>query len=368
MDNRLILVAGSGRSGTSLLAGLLKAFGAHIPQPEVTPDDSNPVGFGEPQWVVDFHNKLLRAAGVFPSDARPSAWAKAAEIGRDADVRSELESWIGREFRSGDHVVVKDPRLLWFIPLWTRAGETIAAPCFLTTLRHPLEVIMSKQMYYGEKWHPNNRVAGWLNTMLYTERATRGSRRAIVRYDDLLTDFMIPLVALSERLDLELVERSTPHQARAAAQLVNPSLRRARATWSSLEVDDRLVELAEETYSTFDRAASKDELDNKSLSAELDVLRERYLDLYTFSETVAESSVVAAKRGGGFAKGRVLPAGKKPPVSSVKMARRLWRRGKGKIRRTLYRARSRATATSSNGSGPTAQPPAPAEQREVGSR
>jgi len=127
MNNRLILVAGSGRSGTSLLSGILKAFGAHIPQPEVTPDDSNPVGFGEPQWVVDFHARLLKSAGVFASDARPSAWAKTAEIGRDPDVQTELEAWVRREFKHGDHVVVKDPRLLWFIPLWTRAGETLSA-------------------------------------------------------------------------------------------------------------------------------------------------------------------------------------------------------------------------------------------------
>ena len=367
MNNRLILVAGSGRSGTSLLSGILKAFGAHIPQPEVTPDESNPAGFGEPQWVVDFHARLLKAAGVFASDARPSAWAKTAEIGRDADVLSELEGWIRKEFRHGDHVVVKDPRLLWFIPLWTRAGETIAAPCYLTTLRHPLEVIMSKQMYYGEKWHPNNRVAGWLNTMLYTERATRGNRRTIVRYDDLLTDFMIPFVNLNEALDLELVDRSTPHQARAAAQLVNPSLRRARATWSSLEVDDRLVELAEETYSTFDKAASKNDLDGKSIAADLDRLREQYLALYQFSETVAESTVIAAKRGGAFSRAKVGGLGKQQPVSSVKIARRLWRRGKGKIRRTIY-ARSKSTQRgSSNGAGPAGETTVGAGKREAGS-
>lgn len=365
MDNRLILVAGSGRSGTSLLAGILKALGGHVPQPEVNPDDTNPHGFGEPQWAVDFHTKLLRTAGVFPSDARPSAWAKTAEVGRDSDVQAELEAWLRREFRNGDHVIVKDPRLLWFIPLWRRAGDTVAAPCFLTTLRHPLEVIMSKQMYYGEKWHPNNRVAGWLNTMLYTERATRGGRRALVRYDDLLTDFMSALAQISDPLDLALIERSSPLQARAAARLVDPSLRRARATWSSLEVDDRLVELAEETYEAFDRAAEKADLDKASTRSELDQLRGRYVDLYAFSESVAESSVSAARKDGRAAR----PGGgggKKRPVSSLRGARRVWRRAKGKVRRTIY-ARSNTGGQTTGTTAPDTSPPVPAEEEQVAS-
>lgn len=340
MDNRLILIAGSGRSGTSLLAGILKAMGAHVPQPEVGADETNPHGFAESQWVVDFHNKLLKATRVHPSDARPAAWSTTGETARDPDVQGELEAWLRREFGHGDHVVVKDPRLLWFTSLWRRVGETVAAPCFITTLRHPLEVIKSKQAYYGDKerWHPNNRVAGWLNTMLYTERATRGSRRSLVRYDDLLSDHMEALARVSDALDLALVERATPAQMRAAARLVDPSLRRARATWASLGVDDRLVELAEETWATFDRAATKDALDYPSLRSDLDRLREQYNDLYAFAESVAESSLGAVRgrtgRGGEGSSGA--------PTTPIRALRRLRRRVRRKGREIIYRRRAAA--------------------------
>lgn len=352
MDNRLILVAGSGRSGTSLFAGVLQALGAHVPQPEVTADDTNPQGFGEPQWVVDFHGKLLRAAGVHPSDARPSGWARTAELGRDWDVQSQLESWLRREFKHSDHVVVKDPRLLWFVPLWRRVGETIAAPCFVTTLRHPLEVIKSKQTSYGENWHPNNRVAGWLNTMLYTERGTRGSRRTAVRYDDLLTDCMQAVAKVGEVLDLALLERASPTQMRTAERLVDPSLRRSRATWDSLGVDDRLVELAEETWGVFDRAATKNDIDDSTFKLELDRLRERYVDLYGFAESLAESSVVAARRDGAS---RKRSAGV-PPLGPARSARRLRRRVMRKVRQTIYRRRSRSRAPGSEESDRSQEP------------
>ena len=71
---RLVLVVGVGRSGTSLLAGVLGQLGFHIPQPEITADDTNPKGFGEPRWVVDFHTKLMRRLRVIVFDARPVAF------------------------------------------------------------------------------------------------------------------------------------------------------------------------------------------------------------------------------------------------------------------------------------------------------
>ena len=61
-ERRLLLVVGVGRSGTSLMAGILCQLGFHIPQPEVKADETNPRGFGEPRWVVDFHTRLLQQA------------------------------------------------------------------------------------------------------------------------------------------------------------------------------------------------------------------------------------------------------------------------------------------------------------------
>ena len=49
---RLVLVVGVGRSGTSLLTGILAQLGFHVPQPEVQADDTNPRGFSEPRWAV----------------------------------------------------------------------------------------------------------------------------------------------------------------------------------------------------------------------------------------------------------------------------------------------------------------------------
>ena len=61
---QMLVVAGSGRSGTSLFTGLTGRLGVYIPKPEVSANRSNPRGFGEPRWLVDYHNELLSSADV----------------------------------------------------------------------------------------------------------------------------------------------------------------------------------------------------------------------------------------------------------------------------------------------------------------
>ena len=108
----LMLVVGSGRSGTSLFTGIMQRLGFHVPQPEVTADSTNPRGFAEPKWVVDFHTALLGRAGVQVADARPSAWAQTARVAMDDDVRRKLREWLAAEFAKSDNVRHQGPAAL----------------------------------------------------------------------------------------------------------------------------------------------------------------------------------------------------------------------------------------------------------------
>ena len=122
----LVLVVGVGRSGTSLLSGILGQLGFHIPQPEVKADDTNPRGFGEPRWVVDFHTRAAAAASASPSTTRgPPPGSRPALAA--PKVHDELREWLRGELAEADAIVVKDPRTVWFLPLW-RAAPTSSAP------------------------------------------------------------------------------------------------------------------------------------------------------------------------------------------------------------------------------------------------
>lgn len=309
-SRRVVFVVGSGRSGTSTLAGALQALGVHVPQPEVRADETNPKGFAESKWVVDLHHELLQRCHVQVSDARPSAWYETGKASASGITRARVTEWLAPHFKPAvgeepaiEELVIKDPRLAWFLGLWKAAAwRCDARPVYVTTLRHVTEVVGSKKRYYApgqtsSAFSEIQRTAAWINMMLHTERATRGGVRAFVNYDDLLTDWTVPIFRLGQELDLEAVKAATANSIRAVHQFIDPDLKRVRTTWDDVAVPARLRELAEETWSGLSKLAESGG-DTAEVHAQLDEVREAYVAFYDEAEAVAQSSVIAARREG----------------------------------------------------------------------
>jgi hypothetical protein len=333
---RLVLVVGVGRSGTSLLAGILGQAGFHIPQPEVQANETNPRGFGEPRWVVDFHRRLMRRARVTVFDARPQAWERTREAAGAEGVDAELRDWVASQLAQADAVVVKDPRIGWFLPLWERCSDTLGVtPSFVTMLRHPGEILASARSSYGTWQTDASRAASWLNVMLETEHATRGARRAFVRYEDLLRGWQAQVTRVGDELDLPLIKGLGAERAAAIDEFVDPTLHRNRGGWDGLEVPARVRDLAEEVWTQLELLADP-AADTAGVAARLDSARTRYTELYGEAEAIAQSSVTAVKPRRGAAK-EGAAAGRPSAATALKIAvaRRLPPRARKRVRRAL---------------------------------
>jgi hypothetical protein len=303
----LVLVAGSGRSGTSLFTGMLQRLGCYVPQPEVPADATNPRGFAEPLWVVEFHTGLLRKAGVQIIDGRPAAWAQTARIDLDRGVQRKLRKWLAEQFRHGDDVAIKDPRLSWFLPLWRRCAEDVGvSPKVVTVLRHPAAVVDSKQRWYGGWMGEVAKTAGWLNQTLFTERATRDTRRTFVRYDDLLDDWTQAMGRVGKTLDLAFLREAGVAKIRSAHEFVDLSLSRSRASWEGFEIPTALREQTDNVWELMLRLADVGKDDARPVLDSLDEAREAYIRLYGEAEGIAQSSIVMARRRSAL-DGRVSP-------------------------------------------------------------
>lgn len=303
-DRTLVMVAGSGRSGTSLFAGTLQRLGFRVPQPEVPPDDSNPRGFAESQWVVDFHTRLLAAVRVQTADARPTAWTATASIANKPGEVEALREFLREQYSAADHVVIKDPRLSWFLPLWRRvADEYGASTRFVTMLRHPAAVVDSKSRYYGNWQGDVGRAAGWINGMLFTERATRESKRVFVRYDDLLEDWTKVIARVGEVADLSVIRNAQPPAIRKVHQFIDPSLSRSSSSWDDIRMPTQLRDLCEHVWQLLN-ALADDGADETKIGEQLDEARATYLELYQSAEAIAQSSIAAARPVPGTVAGR----------------------------------------------------------------
>jgi hypothetical protein len=298
VSKQLLLVAGSGRSGTSLFSSVVGNLGFHVPKPWVKADDSNPRGFGEPQWVVDRHIKYLRQANVHASDARPTAWADTAKLSLDEQVNTEVRLWLQEQFSGHERVLIKDPRLLWFLPLWRRVGEELDATVHVVTmLRHPAEVVRSKlHWYHSMTLFDANRAAGWLNTMLFTERATRDYHRAFVRFEDLLEDWTQPIARVSAQLEIPTLVNARAREQLSADSIVDNSLHRSKATWEDLDVPKGLIYLIEQVWEDLLSLADPEADGNEAVFDRLDGHREEYVSHYRHAEHVAQSTTLAATR------------------------------------------------------------------------
>lgn len=330
-QRRLVLVVGVGRSGTSLLAGILGQLGLHIPVPEVKANDTNPRGFGEPRWVVDFHTRLLRRRRVTVNDSRPAAWELTRALADEEPVRAELASWLSGQCADSGRVVVKDPRTVWFLPLWRRvAGDLGLETSFVTMLREPAETIASAKKSYGEWQTDASRAAAWLNVMLETEHSTRATPRAFVRYEDLLADWHAEIRRVGELTGdplLARVERSP-----AVDAFVDPALHRNRIGWEQHEVPRSVRELADDVWAHVQGLAGPGG-DAPQAHERLDVARSAFTALYAEAEAIAQSTVTAAKRG----RPKRAASNAQPPVATlrVRLMRRIPARYRRRVRTTL---------------------------------
>jgi hypothetical protein len=317
----LVLVVGVGRSGTSLLSGILGQLSFHIPQPEVQADDTNPRGFGEPRWVVDFHSRILADRRVTLNDSRPAAWAQMAEAA--AAHHADLQEWLRGQLEQADQVVVKDPRTVWFLDEWRRcAGELGARTSFVTMLRHPAEIVASARKSYGPGLTTAGRTAAWVNVTLQTERSTRDAERAFVRYDDLLADWLPEVRRIGAALDvpaLAAVERVP-----AIDAFVDPTLHRNRTSWDELDVPAPVRDLAEQVWAHVQAG------DQGALDAD----GEAYRRLYGEAEAIAQCSIMAA-RPIRRPKPKAAPP---PPTLRVRVARRIPAPYRRRLRKLVGRA------------------------------
>lgn len=324
VPRKLLFVGGAGRSGTSTLAGIVSRLGMHVPLPEVPPDDSNPRGFSEPQWVVDVHDEWLAESLVQVSDSRPSAWLDTGRICSREPARIRVTEWLEPHFAEHPELVIKDPRLSWFLGLWRVAAiRTGATPVFATMLRPPAEVVGSKQKYYANKLGSAHLAASWVNMLLHTERATRGGQgagneadggRVFVRYEDLLSDWVKTTMGIGRALDLQTIIHMNSDRIRDVHRFIDPTLRRVNLTLDDLGLPRRLHELTAETWEELNKLADEGG-DTPAAHETFDQLRAAYVDLYEEAEAISRSSALHARLQ-GRRQGRA-EAGAAQPARSI---------------------------------------------------
>ena len=296
----LVLVSGPGRSGTSAITGALSELGVHIPPPLVEANRSNPRGFFETRWVVEFHKSILAKASTYEFDPDPAAVERVQRI-VDGRARRQLREWLaGAASTDSRQLAVKDPRTVWVHDLWADvAAENAMTTSYLTTLRHPAEVAGSREQYYGHspdadraRAYAINKVAGWINVSLLNERQTRSNRRVFVRYNDLVTNWRSVMTTVQRSLGLEFTADVASTDEHPIDSFIAPTLYHVHTTWDDLDVPADLRTIADAVWAASEQLA--DDGSDDALEAEFDQLSEQYRKLFTSAAAITSDLRVTA--------------------------------------------------------------------------
>lgn len=242
---RALVVLGMHRSGTSALTRMLGLLGATLPKHLMPATDSNPRGYFESQKLFELHEQLMRDAGTswFDLAPFPANW-----------VETPLaDSWIERlaeacleEFADSPFFVMKDPRMIRLLPIWTKVFDRLEIePSYVLAVRNPLDVAASLNRAQGTD--ESKGMLLWLQYFLAAEHQTRGRPRCFQSYEALLADWRAVAADIAKNLHIVFPRRSRWAEAEIDAFLT-PTLRHQATTPAQVAARNNVIDWVKEVY------------------------------------------------------------------------------------------------------------------------
>ena len=179
-----ILVVGMYRSGTSAITRILNILGYDVPKNLVQATPDNERGFWESESAVLLNNMIFASTKLTGKHwvAPDSDWFSSPAAD---EFREQAQALLLDEFGTSRRFVLKNPKLCLLLPLWIDALRGFGAePLVVLPIRNPLDVAASLMKRDGID--QSTSLLMWLRYVLDSEFASRGLKRAYVRYEDVL--------------------------------------------------------------------------------------------------------------------------------------------------------------------------------------
>lgn len=258
---RLIVVLGMHRSGTSALTRGLTVLGVGLGDDLSPAAPDNPRGFWEEPAVIQLSDDVLASNGVRWDSFWPE-WSGAGAADVDP-FRARLGEVMRRGLARSALYGVKDPRLCRLLPVWqTVAGELGLDVGYVLAVRNPLSIAHSLEARDGLATEKSLYL--WLEHTVAAMLATEGKRRVFVEYERLLEDPARELRRVARTLALPPPD--AVELARYTSEFVDEGLCHARFTDGDLSDDRRVPAPVRLAYQLQQRLA-RDELASDTLEA-----------------------------------------------------------------------------------------------------
>lgn len=253
--DRVVVVLGMHRSGTSALARGLQVLGVDLGQQLIGPiPGNNEKGFWEDSDINRFNDHLLHKLG--------SAWDRVAAVDESTlladnlhDEREAAGALLRSRLRPGIVFAFKDPRTAVLLPFWQQVFRALRLDAdYVVAVRNPAEVVQS--LLRRDGMDEVKAVMLWLAYSVSAVRYTQGLERVFVAYGNLMENAGKELRRVSLALRLPPPENNPTELAAYTNDFLSPELRHHVAAAGELSDSTSTSPVVDELYQILAQAAT----------------------------------------------------------------------------------------------------------------
>lgn len=287
--NRVIVVLGMHRSGTSALTRSLQVLGINLGDNLHLAGADNPKGFWEDKECVSINEELLGRLGS-EYDQLDLAWDFNFDDSSLNDLYSKAIQYVSQSIKKTKGVWgVKDPRICRLLGFWKRVFDVCdCSPSYIIALRDPLSVAESLQKRNGI--HPEKSHFLWLQHMVPAVLDTRNNSRVIVNYDDLIDAPEKQLIRIAKCLKLPFDRENNPVLKDFLDNFLDNTLRHSRYSLSQVLSDNQIPHDVIKAYSLLMRVAQDEvSIDAPEMQTSFEEFRStlsKYAAVFSYSNSL----------------------------------------------------------------------------------
>ena len=246
-NNRLIVVLGMHRSGTSVITRALKVLGVDLGDRLLSASDGDEGDNDKGYWEdIDLNALNIEMLHAIDKDWFHTSPVTQIDVGILEKKGYFLKAGELLNEKRKDKILfgVKDPRMTKLLPFWKEVFVRCdIATHYVLAIRQPLSVIKSLQTRGWEDRERNCLL--WLNHVISSLALTDRNSRVLVDYDHLMRDSEHELARMAHSLDLSLDKEEL---ASYQSEFLDPSLQHSEYKLDDLSLDPDCTALVAEIY------------------------------------------------------------------------------------------------------------------------
>ena len=259
---RLIVVLGMHRSGTSAITKSLELMGVGLGVNLHPAGFDNPTGFWEDRECIDINDELLN---YFSSayDRLNLAWNEVKVDAKISELRLKAVQLISRKLLESQGIWgFKDPRTCRLLNFWNDVFFAVGCEVsFVIAVRNPASVAASLKKRNSIPEEKSYFL--WLQHVLPPLISLKDYRKVVVDYDEFLDNPYSQVVRISSSLGLPLPDSQSTLIKNFENNFLENRLRHTSFTEAALALDCRAPSMVAVTYNLLHRLA-KDEVSLES--------------------------------------------------------------------------------------------------------